>query len=138
MDFIDKLASPDEVVLRLRRLMGAAPETIPIGNQLLVDVTSRLVYVGDHVDQEVVPEIQGMKFEIFRELAVTWYRSPGELVAFGRLERYSEGEDPRASLRVRIREIKDAIGKAMDIRFGPSELIINVRDQGYRLVPPKS
>ena len=138
MDFIDKLASPDEVVLRLRRLMGAAPETIPIGNQILVDVTSRLVYVGDHDDQEVVLEIQGMKFEIFRELAVTWYRSPGELVAFGRLERYSEGEDPRASLRVRIREIKDAIGKAMGVRFGPSELIINVRDQGYRLVPPKS
>ena len=138
VDFIDKLASPDEVVLRLRRLMGAAPETIPIGNQILVDVTSRLVYVGDHDDQEVVLEIQGMKFEIFRELAVTWYRSPGELVAFGRLERYSEGEDPRASLRVRLREIKDAIGKAMDIRFGPSELIINVRDQGYRLVPPKS
>ena len=138
VDFIDKLASPDEVVLRLRRLMGAAPETIPIGNQILVDVTSRLVYVGNDNDQEVVLEIQGMKFEIFRELAVTWYRSPGELVAFGRLERYSEGEDPRASLRVRIREIKDAIGKAMDIRFGPSELIINVRDQGYRLVPPKS
>ena len=118
--------------------MGAAPETIPIGNQILVDVTSRLVYVGDHDDQEAILEIQGMKFEIFRELAVTWYRSPGELVAFGRLELYSEGEDPRASLRVRIREIKDAIGKAMDIRFGPSELIINVRDQGYRLVPPKS
>ena len=138
VDFIDKLASPDEVVLRLRRLMGAAPETIPIGNQILVDVTSRLVYVGDHDDQEAIMEIQGMKFEIFRELAVTRFRSTRELVAFGRLERYSEGEDPRASLRVRIREIKDAIGKAMDIRFGPSELIINVRDQGYRLVPPKS
>jgi hypothetical protein len=38
---------------------------------------------------------------------------------------------------VRIREIKDAIGKAMNTRFGPSELILNVRDQGYRLVPPK-
>ena len=138
VDFIDKLASPDEVVLRLRRLIGTSPEAIPIGDQILVDVNSRLVYVGAGDDREAALEIQGMKFEIFRELAVTWYRSPGELVAFGRLERYSEGEDPRASLRVRIREIKDVIGKALNTRFGPSELIINIRDQGYRLVPPKS
>jgi DNA-binding response OmpR family regulator len=138
VDFIDKLASPDEVVLRLRRLIGTAPESIPIGNHILVDVSARLVYVGEGEDRDPALEIQGMKFEIFRELAVTWYRSPGELVAFARLERYSEGEDPRASLRVRIREIKDAIGKAMNTRFGPSELIINIRDQGYRLVPPKS
>jgi len=100
-------------------------------------VTSRLVYVGAGEDREAAMEIQGMKFEIFRELATSWYRSPGELVAFSRLERYSEGEDPRASLRVRIREIKDAIGKALNTRFGSSELILNVRDQGYRLVPPK-
>ena len=138
VDFIDKLASPDEVVLRLRRLIGTSPEAIPVGNQILVDVNSRLVYVGAGDNREVALEIQGMKFEIFRELAVTWYRSPGELVAFGRLERYSEGEDRRASLRVRIREIKDVIGKALNTRFGPSELIINIRDQGYRLVPPKS
>jgi len=138
VDFIDKLASPDEVVLRLRRLIGTSPEAIPIGNQILVDVNSRLVYIGAGDHREAALEIQGMKFEIFRELAVTWYRSPGELVAFGRLERYSEGEDPRASLRVRIREIKDVIGKALNTRFGPSELIINIRDQGYRLVPPKS
>ena len=104
----------------------------------MVDVNARLVYVGDGEDRSPALDIQGMKFEIFRELAAAWYRSPGELVAFSRLERYSEGEDPRASLRVRIREIKDAIGKAMDTRFGPSELILNVRDQGYRLVPPKS
>ena len=138
VDFIDKLASPEEVVLRLRRLIGASPESIPVGTQILVDVSARLVYVSD--GEELVPafEIQGMKFDIFQELASTWYRSPGELVVFSRLERYSEGEDPRASLRVRIREIKDAIGKAMNTRFGPSELILNVRDQGYRLVPPKS
>ena len=137
VDFIDKLASPDEVVLRLRRLIGTAPESIPIGPQILVDVSSRLVYIGSGDNQEPALDIQGMKFEIFCELATSWYRSPGELVAFARLERYSEGEDPRASLRVRIREIKDAIGKAMNTRFGPSELILNVRDQGYRLVPPK-
>ncbi len=137
VDFIDKLASPDEVVLRLRRLIGTAPDSIPIGTQILVDVSSRLVYVGAGEDRTTALDIQGMKFEIFRELATSWYRSPGELVAFSRLERYSEGEDPRASLRVRIREIKDAIGKAMNTRFGPSELILNVRDQGYRLVPPK-
>ena len=137
VDFIDKLASPDEVILRLRRLIGTSPESIPIGNQILVDVSARLVYVGAGEDRAAALEIQGMKFEIFRELATSWYRSPGELVAFSRLERYSEGEDPRASLRVRIREIKDAIGKAMNTRFGSSELILNVRDQGYRLVPPK-
>ena len=137
VDFIDKLASPDEVVLRLRRLIGTTPETIPIGTQILVDVSARIVYIGAGEDRAAALDIQGMKFEIFRELAASWYRSPGELVAFSRLERYSEGEDPRASLRVRIREIKDAVGKALNTRFGPSELILNVRDQGYRLVPPK-
>ena len=137
VDFIDKLASPDEVVLRLRRLIGASPESIPIGSQILVDVNTRQVFVGSGENQSAALEIQGMKFEIFRELAASWYRSPGELVAFSRLERYSDGDDPRASLRVRIREIKDVIGKALNTRFGPSELILNVRDQGYRLVPPK-
>ena len=137
VDFIDKLASPDEVVLRLRRLIGASPESILIGNHILVDISTRQVFVGSGEDRMAASEIQGMKFEIFRELAASWYRSPGELVAFSRLERYSDGEDPRASLRVRIREIKDAIGKALNTRFGPSELILNVRDQGYRLVPPK-
>ena len=136
VDFIDKLASPDEVVLRLRRLIGTSPESIPIGDQILVDVNARLVYIGAGEDRTIALDIQGMKFEIFRELASSWYRSPGELVAFSRLERYSDGEDPRASLRVRIREIKDAIGKGLNTRFGPSELILNVRDQGYRLVPP--
>jgi hypothetical protein len=77
-----------------------------------------------------------MKFEIFRELASTWYRSPGELVPFSRLERYSDGEEARASLRVRIREIKVSLGAILGVRFGASDLIINVRDQGYRLVPP--
>ncbi|HCP22828.1 MAG TPA: hypothetical protein DIT90_01760 [Dehalococcoidia bacterium] len=138
VDFIDKLASPDEVILRLRRLIGTSPESIPIGNQILVDVSTSLLYVGDEGDRAAVLDVQGMKFEIFLELAAAWYRSPGELVPFSRLECYSEGEDPRASLRVRIREIKDAIGKALDTRFGPAELILNVRDQGYRLVPPKS
>lgn len=137
VDFIDKLASPDEVILRLRRLIGASPELIPVGTEIMVDVQSRLVNIRDGDNWSPVLDIQGMKFEIFREMAAAWYRSPGELVPFSRLERYSEGEDPRASLRVRIREIKDAIGKSMDARFGPSELILNVRDQGYRLVPPK-
>ena len=84
----------------------------------------------------MVDDIQGMKFEILKELAATWYKSPGELVPFSRLERYSDGEDQRASLRVRIREIKDSLGKALGHRFGASELIINIRDQGYRLSPP--
>ena len=138
VDFIDKLAGPDEVVLRLRRLMGTSPAEIMIGGRILVDMRTRLVYVDQAGEREPVPDIQGMKFEIFRELAAAWYRSPGELVPFSRLERYSEGEDPRASLRVRIREIKVAVGKALGARFGPSELILNVRDQGYRLSPPRT
>ena len=138
VDFIDKLASPEEVVLRLRRLMGTSPETISIGGSILLNAGTKLVYVTVGTDSASVGEIQGMKFEILSELALAWYRSPGELVPFNRLERYSEGEDPRASLRVRIREIKDAIGHAMGRRFGPGDLIVNVRDQGYRLIPPKS
>ena len=138
VDFIDKLASPEEVVLRLRRLIGTEPEIIAIGSQLLLNSAAQVLFVKSDDAPVPVREIQGMKFDILRELAATWYRSPGELVPFSRLERYSEGEDPRASLRVRIREIKDAVGKALGQRFGPRELIINVRDQGYRLMPPKT
>ena len=137
VDFIDKLASPEEVVLRLRRLIGTEPETISIGNSIVLNTKAKLVYVKAGDEFAPLNEIQGMKFEIIRELARTWYRSPGELVPFTRLERFSEGEDPRASLRVRIREIKDAVGSALGQRFGPGELIVNVRDQGYRLIPPR-
>ena len=139
VDFIDKLASPEEVVLRLRRLMGASPELIPVGAHLLVDVGAKLVSARREREGELepVPDIQGMKFEVFRELAAAWYRSPGELVPFGRLERYSEGEDARSSLRVRIREIKVSIGRALGIHLGANDLILNVRDRGYRLSPPQ-
>ena len=61
-----------------------------------------------------------------------------ELVPFSRLERYFEGEEARASLRVRIREIKDSLGKSMGVRFGANDLIMNIRDQGYRLSPPEN
>ncbi len=137
VDFIDKLASPEEVVLRLRRLIGTTPEVISIGRRILVDNRTRVVYVK--VGEESIPvrEIQGMKFEILQKLAMAWYRSPGELVPFFTLERYSEGEDARGSIRVRIREIKNSLGKAMGLPLGANDLIINVRDQGYRLVPPK-
>ena len=137
VDFIDKLASPDEVVLRLRRLIGSTPEIISIGPRISMDTKARTVYIAHGDELTAVNEIIGMKFEILRELASTWYRSPGELVQFGRLERYSEGDDARASLRVRIREIKDALGKALGVHFGASDFIINVRDRGYRLIPPK-
>ncbi len=138
VDFIDKLASPEEVVLRLRRLIGTTPGNIHVGTRVIVDTETKVVYVATDSEPVPVTEIQGMKFEILRELAVTWYRSPGELVPFSRLERYSEGEDARALLRVRIREIKDSLGKALGLRFGAGDLIINVRDQGYRLMPPKT
>ena len=139
VDFIDKLASPEEVVLRLRRLMGSSPELIPVGAHLLVDVDAKVVSArrGREDPLEPVPDIQGMKFEVFRELAAAWYRSPGELVPFNRLERYSEGEEARASLRVRIREIKVSVGRALGIDLGANDLIINVRDRGYRLNPPQ-
>jgi len=138
VDFIDKLASPEEVVLRLRRLIGRTPDIIPIGPSIYLDLGAKLVYAKASNSEEfiAVSDIQGMKFDILRELATTWYRSPGELVPFSRLERYSEGE-ARASLRVRIREIKVSLGQALGIRFGAGDLIINVRDQGYRLAPPK-
>ena len=138
VDFIDKLAGTDEVILRLRRLMGASVDRIAIGAGVVLDINSRLVYVDSDSGRRVVNDIQGMKFEILRELAAAWHRSPGELVPFSHLERFSEGEDPRASLRVRIREIKDTLGRALGVRFGSGELIINVRDKGYRLTPPQS
>lgn len=138
VDFIDKLASPEEVVLRLRRLIGHTPETVIIGSSIHLDLGAKRVYVMRGAELIPISDIQGMKFEILKELATTWYRSPGELVPFSRLERYSEGEEARASLRVRIREIKVSLGNALGARFGAGDLIINVRDQGYRLAPPKS
>ena len=138
VDFIDKLASPEEVVLRMRRLFGTAPQIIPIGSRISLDAGTKMVYVRAGEELTTVREIHGMRFEILRELAATCYQSPGELVPFSRLERYSEGDDPRSSLRVRIREIKDALGKATGVRFGAGDLIINIRDHGYRLVPPKN
>ena len=137
VDFIDKLAGPDEVVLRLRRLMGTSAERISIGGGIVLDLTSQTVFVEQDGQYRQINDIQGMKFEILRELAAAWHRSPGELVPFSHLERYSEGEDPRASLRVRIREIKDSVGRALGTRFGSGELVINVRDKGYRLTPPQ-
>ena len=137
VDFIDKLASPDEVVLRLRRLIGSTPEKIPINEHLYLDTNAKTVFVGINEQWMMVDDINGVKFDIFKELAATWYRSPGELVPFSRLERYFDGEEARGSLRVRIREIKVSLGKALGIPLGASDLIINVRDQGYRLVPPK-
>ena len=137
VDFIDKLASPEEVVLRLRRLIGSTPDRIPINNYLYLDTNTKTVFVTMDETPRLIEDINGVKFDIFKELASTWYRSPGELVPFSRLERYFEGEEARGSLRVRIREIKVSLGKALGISLGASDLIINVRDQGYRLVPPK-
>ena len=136
VDFIDKLASPEEVVLRLRRLIGNAPETIKIGSLFELDADNAAVYVIENGRRELIREIQGMKLEILNELASAMYRSEGELVPFSRLERFSDGEDSRASLRVRIRELKVSLGRAVARDFGHNELIINVRNRGYRLVSP--
>jgi len=136
VDFIDKLASPEEVVLRLRRLIGSAPETIKIGSVFEIDAANAAVYVIENGRRDLIREIQGMKLEILNELAAAMYRSEGELVPFSRLERFSDGEDSRASLRVRIRELKVSLGKAVSREFGANELIINVRNRGYRLVNP--
>ena len=136
VDFIDKLASPEEVVLRLRRLIGHAPETIKIGSLFEIDAENAAVYAIDNGRRDLIREIQGMKLEILNELAAAFFRSEGELVPFSRLERFSEGEDSRASLRVRIRELKVSLGKAVSREFGATELIINVRNRGYRLVQP--
>ena len=136
VDFIDKLASPEEVVLRLRRLIGSAPATIKIGSLFEIDAANAAVYVIENGSRDLRREIQGMKLEILNELAAAMYRSEGELVPFSRLERFSDGEDSRASLRVRIRELKVSLGKAVSREFGANELIINVRNRGYRLVNP--
>ena len=138
VDFIDKLASPDEVLLRLRRLIGTRPERVAIGPLFELDGQNAALYAIVNGERRPVRAIQGMKFEVLKELAAALYRSEGELVPFSRLERFSEGEDSRASLRVRIREIKDAMGEAVGRRFGADELIINVRNRGYRLVPPRA
>ncbi len=137
VDFIDKFASPEEVVLRLRRLIGVAPETLKIGSDYIVDVKKRIVFGVVGGQQEPIRQIQGMKFEILVELSNSWYRSPGELVPYWKLEGFSEGDDSRASLRVRVREIKDALGNATGKHLGPDDLIVSVRGRGYILVPPR-
>ena len=42
VDFIDKLASPEEVVLRLRRLFGKTPEIISMGDRISLDTRAKL------------------------------------------------------------------------------------------------
>ena len=46
VDFIDKLASPEEVILRLRRLIGTTPDTISIGSRIVLDTGAKVVYVS--------------------------------------------------------------------------------------------
>ena len=138
VEFIDKLASPEEVALRMRRLVGADPTAIVVGERIVVDTDSRAVLVRNVEQQTVaVSDISGRRFDILRELAQAWYRSPGNLVPFDRLERYLEGDDTRASLRVRIREIKVSMGRALGMSLGANDFIVSVRDRGYRLVPPR-
>ena len=84
-----------------------------------------------------VPDVSGRRFDILCELAQAWYRSPGNVVPFDRLERYLEGDDTRASLRVRIREIKVSMGRALGQPLGANDFIVSVRDRGYRLLPPR-
>ena len=86
MDFIDKLASPEEVVLRLRRLIRRTPEVIPIGSRISINTRPKKVYVKVGEDTTPVVEIQGIKLEILRELATTWFQSPAELVPFSKLQ----------------------------------------------------
>ena len=138
VEFIDKLASPEEVALRMRRLVGAEPGSIAIGSRILMDSDARTVLViKDDGNTVPVPEVSGRRFDILRELAQAWYRSPGNVVPFDRLERYLEGDDTRASLRVRIREIKVSMGRALGNSLGANDFIVSVRDRGYRLLPPR-
>ena len=138
VEFIDKLASPEEVALRIRRLVGADPRAIAIGDRIVIDADAESVLVrSDDGQLTPVPDVGGRRFQILLELAEAWYRSPGNLVSFDRLERYLEGDDTRASLRVRIREIKVALGRALGVRMGANDFIVSVRDRGYRLLPPR-
>ncbi len=138
VEFIDKLASPEEVALRLRRLVGVQPHTIAIGERIVVDTEGESVQVRDAQGRLTpVADVGGRRFQILRELAEAWYRSPGNLVSFDRLERYLEGDDTRASLRVRIREIKVSMGRALGVSLGANDFIVSVRDRGYRLLPPR-
>ena len=138
VEFIDKLASPEEVALRMRRLVGAEPGTISIGNRILLDNDAGSVMViADNGEVIPVVEVRGRRFDILQELAQAWYRSPGNVVPFDRLERYLEGDDARASLRVRIREIKVSMGRALGRPLGANDFIVSVRDRGYRLLPPR-
>jgi DNA-binding response OmpR family regulator len=133
VDFVDKLASADEVVLRLRRLIGTTPDTIQVGSNITLDLALKQVFVTRGAEQNPIDQIQHMRFEVLQELVKAWYRRPGELVPYSRLERTFEGENARASLRVRIREIKDAVGKALGVPLGPDDFIINIKERGYRL-----
>lgn len=138
VEFIDKLASPEEVALRIRRLVGADPGRIAIGARIIIDSDAGAVLVRNAAGTLApVAEVSGRRFDILRELAQAWYRSPGNLVPFERLERYLEGDDTRASLRVRIREIKVSLGRALGIPLGANDFIVSVRDRGYRLLPPR-
>ena len=77
VDFIDKLASPEEVVLRLRRLIGSAPETIKIGTLFFFFSANAAVYVIENGRRDLIREIHGMPLEILSGLAAARCRSVG-------------------------------------------------------------
>lgn len=134
IDYIDKSASPDAVVLRLRRLLGTQTDVIQIGIRVAVD--SRLgqvrVSLAAGEDGTIVKEITGAMFQIFRELSNEWYLNPGHVVRYWKFERYVGNEQV---LRTRIADIRKHLGNALGVDLGSDNFIINVRGVGYYLEP---
>lgn len=134
VDYIDKSASADAVVLRLRRLIGTQANVISIGDRIYLDANLGQVGVYPRIGEDpvIVKEIAGAMFEIFRELVEEWYRNPGHVVRHRKFEHHVASEQV---LRTRISEIRKYIGTALGVEITPDRFIVSVRGIGYYLEP---
>lgn len=124
VEYVDKLASAEEVVLRLRRLIGDAREVLVIPDKVSIDPESRTVQVKVDGQWRELQGFDGHKFEVFREVAAAYIRHPDAVVPYERLRNYYEIE----SLRVRVSEMNQELKQHGLGALQPR------RNLGYRLV----
>ena len=138
VEFIDKLASPEEVALRIRRLVGAEPRYIPIGSRIIVDTDARSVLVRDESGQAVpVSDVPAAGLTS----CANWPK-PG--IAAREIWSPSTAWNATWKATTPAPRCGSASARSRCPWVGPwasplgaNDFIISVRDRGYRLLPPR-
>jgi DNA-binding response OmpR family regulator len=138
IDFIDKLATPAEIVLRLTRLMGMRPQKIYIGSDLYLDTLAEAVFVIERGIPVRLREISGAKYKILRDLIVEWQINPGSVVSTTRLVRHFVDDDTHSTtreerLKIRISESRRILANRLNV--DDKTIILSQRGLGYYLDP---